>query len=415
MKKTKKSLLAFGIAILAMTAVTACQSSTEGSKSTTTAVETQKDPLSEMKEFAPEDGTFSMLLDKEWVTEDSGMDNWLVAANEKGDTVVMVMQFPKNTFPIGSISELDDTIKKSMTITNQEDMDAPSVVDFLNTSAYTCDIVADGAKGKSYILLGETEYAYYGMTMIAQSKFDKHLDSFIASGGSFKEIAPEAEDNSTVEATDTINWFNASYGVLTKINNQDLTKFGGLPANDLSAKVTQETLSSWWGVTDRESAEENLNWIMSEGHRTGFAEVMSSLDEALAGKDQESRAEAVLEIYDVTAEEAENLADMYVYYENFGENAIEGWDYCRAMSLLGWYYLADYYTEQEALDQAMDIAVVMQESFSSWDEMMDSYLRGYEYWAEESSDERRAVYEDLKAQPNSPFNIDWNLTLEKTW
>ena len=46
---------------------------------------------------------------------------------------------------------------------------------------------------------------------------------------------------------------------------------------------------------------------------------------------------------------------------------------------------------------------------------MDSYFIGYEYWAEESSDERRAVYEDLKAASDSPFNVDWNLEFEKTW
>jgi hypothetical protein len=40
---------------------------------------------------------------------------------------------------------------------------------------------------------------------------------------------------------------------------------------------------------------------------------------------------------------------------------------------------------------------------------------GYEYWAEESSDERRAVYEELKAAPDSPYQLDWNLTLEKNW
>jgi hypothetical protein len=46
---------------------------------------------------------------------------------------------------------------------------------------------------------------------------------------------------------------------------------------------------------------------------------------------------------------------------------------------------------------------------------MDSYLRGYEYWAEESSDERRAVYEDLKGREDNPYAVDFKMTLEKTW
>ena len=46
---------------------------------------------------------------------------------------------------------------------------------------------------------------------------------------------------------------------------------------------------------------------------------------------------------------------------------------------------------------------------------MDSYFRGYEYWSSESSQERRTIYEDIKGKENSPYQLDWNLSLEKTW
>ena len=46
---------------------------------------------------------------------------------------------------------------------------------------------------------------------------------------------------------------------------------------------------------------------------------------------------------------------------------------------------------------------------------MESYFAGYEYWSEESSDERRDIYEDLKSSSDNPFALDWNTTLEKTW
>ena len=85
------------------------------------------------------------------------------------------------------------------------------------------------------------------------------------------------------------------------------------------------------------------------------------------------------------------------------------------MNLLGFYYLAGYYTEQEALDLSLELATQIQPLYASWDELIDSYLRGYEYWAEESSDERRAVYEDLKSRPDNPFAVDYNTVLEKTW
>ena len=47
--------------------------------------------------------------------------------------------------------------------------------------------------------------------------------------------------------------------------------------------------------------------------------------------------------------------------------------------------------------------------------MIGSYMRGYEYWAEESSAERQAVYEDLKTREDNPFVVDFKMALEKTW
>lgn len=85
------------------------------------------------------------------------------------------------------------------------------------------------------------------------------------------------------------------------------------------------------------------------------------------------------------------------------------------MNLMSFYYLAGYYTEQEALDKSLEIATAMQPLFESWDDLMDSYMRGYEYWAEESADERRAVYEDLKTRDDSPYTVDFKTELVKTW
>ncbi|MBQ9989503.1 MAG: DUF1266 domain-containing protein [Lachnospiraceae bacterium] len=53
----------------------------------------------------------------------------------------------------------------------------------------------------------------------------------------------------------------------------------------------------------------------------------------------------------------------------------------------------------------MDIGKQIQENFASWDEYMESYFLGYEYWSEESSDERRTAYEELRETPDSPYSI----------
>jgi len=188
------------------------------------------------------------------------------------------------------------------------------------------------------------------------------------------------------------------------------------PANADSMELEQDALDDWWGVTDRASADETLDWILTEGHRADFADNMGYLQEnGIQDVAAEARADFVMDYFYVDEDEAQAMADAYAYYEQYGPNAIDGWDYCRAMNLLSFYYLAGYYNEQEALDKSLEIAQTMQPLFASWDDLMDSYLRGYEYWAEESSDERRTVYEDLKTRDDNPYAVDYNMTLEKTW
>lgn len=226
----------------------------------------------------------------------------------------------------------------------------------------------------------------------------------------------EEEDSTTGELTDTVRWFNASYAVLTELNGWDYNRFAGLPANKNSAEINKDLLKEWWDTTDRASADETLEWILTEGHRTDFVENMKYMEENGLGQvSLEERGSFLEENFGLTSKEAAFIKNGYDRYEKYGEHAISGWDYCRAMNLLGFFYLAEYYTEEEALDKSLEIAQIMQPLFESWDDLIDSYLCGYEYWSVESSDERRAVYEDLKGREDSPYKIDYHLVLEKTW
>ena len=82
---------------------------------------------------------------------------------------------------------------------------------------------------------------------------------------------------------------------------------------------------------------------------------------------------------------------------------------------MSFYYLAGYYSENEALDKSLEIAQTVQPLFGSWDDLVASYMRGYEYWAGESSAERQAVYEDIRSREDSPYQVDFKMQLEKTW
>jgi hypothetical protein len=383
------------------------------------AAKTPEDYLSKMKEFSTPDKTASLYLDQEWGEEDLQMDNWLGAGSKKGDKAVVLMQFPKTGANklADSMDSVTEMVESSYSISGKEDAEAPSVPDMSGVTASRCKMSAGGVTGDAYVVYGETDYAFYSLAYIADKMSDNDIASFKASCSKFHEEAPEVEDNFSAEMTDTIRWFNASYAILTDLNNWDYNLFGGLPANDESAATEQELLSEWWDVTDRASADETLDWILNEGHRADFVENMQTLEGAgiTADTPQEELISMLTSDYGLDNDEAQSYADSYAIYTEYGPDAISGWDYCRAMNLMGYYYIAGYYSEQEALDKSLEIAQTMQPLFESWDDLIDSYLRGYEYWADGDSEERRAIYEEIKTREDNPYQIDFKMTLEKTW
>ena len=379
---------------------------------------TPEDMLARMQEFSTPDDTASIYLDKSWKTQEAPMDGWLIAASSREDNAVFLLQFIKNglSSQAGSMEDVKDIIKTSYNLSGETKAEAPEVPGMTNVTAITGRMSVDSAEVDAYIVYGETDYAYYSMAYAADKMNDSKIASFKVSCSKFRENAPEVEDRTTAELTDTIRWFNASYAVLTDLNGWDYNRFAGLAANDDVMAMEQKSLEEWWSVTDRATADSTLDWILTEGHRATFAEDMAYLEEAgIRDIAPQERSAFLLDQFEMTEDEAQNYAEMFGFYEQYGPDAIAGWDYCRAMNLMSFYYLAGYYTEQEALDTSLEIARTMQPLFESWDDLMSSYMRGYEYWAEESADERRALYEDLKTREDNPYSVDFKMQLEKTW
>lgn len=228
--------------------------------------------------------------------------------------------------------------------------------------------------------------------------------------------SPAPGNTGRAEITDTVRWFNASYAILTELNGCNYNIFGGMMPNAAVARMQQQMLESSWSVTDRASADETLDWLLTEGHRLTFVDDMTYLEQLGMGDlAKDERVDFILDNFEVSGEDADFYIFCYDMYKQYGAEAIDAWDYCRALNLMGFFYLAGYYDETEALDTSLEIAKVLQAKFNSWDALVDSYLRGYEYWAEESSDARREIYEDLKTREDNPYLVDYNTELTKTW
>lgn len=361
-------------------------------------------------------GTTSLYMNQDWQEDETASDQIFKAGSPEGSDAIFVYQVPKGSdAQVNSIDEMKTLIRELFQSSNEKPIEDFEIAGMVNVSANRCKAMRNGFKVDACLAYGETDYAFYTIGYLAGSWKKSMLASFRVSCKNFIEFDDDpAKAELTVEQSDTVRWFNAAYAIATESNGGDYHCLGGFSLNEEVRKSQLEFLEKWWEVTDRASAEATLNWILTEGHRTGFASDMAYLEDAGMGQ-AEDRRSFYLKNFVGTEQKAELYASWYEMYEQYGQDAIIGWDYCRALNLTGLYYLAGYYSEQEALNRSLEIAQTAQGLFESWDDLVESYLRGYEYWSEKSSDDRRVLYEEIRNRADNPYQVDFKMKLEKTW
>ena len=381
----------------------------------------KKIDVANWKEYTSPDGTFSVKADEGYEIVDMQMDNWLALEAPDGRDSILAMQFAKSGGLVGGFGSLGEAIafvEESNQLSDKTEVEKPESTVLANIEAYTYKMTQDGYTEEFRVVYGETDFAHY-MLMYSEAKLKRHGKGYFNEVcAAFKENADVIEEKQSASAqiSDTLRWFNASNSILIAVNGWDYNLYGGMEADQASQMAAAQVLDNSWGVTDKAAADETLDWLLSEGHRVEFAGEMEYLAECGMNEVSEEEREAFfLENFEVTAEQAEIYAGWYGAYTERQEDAASGWDYNRALSQIANFYLAGYYTLEEALDASMDVAEIIQSSFDSWDDYMESYFIGYEYWADESSAERRELYEQIKSAGDSPFSVDFNTTLEKDW
>ncbi|MCM1145303.1 MAG: DUF1266 domain-containing protein [Blautia sp.] len=229
-----------------------------------------------------------------------------------------------------------------------------------------------------------------------------------------------SSDESTLP--DTILWFNATYAPLTYSNSGDWKLVAGLEPSGINKELEQYLMERDWDIQDRDSALETIEWLKEEGHRESFRECGRELA-AMGILDYEE--EAFLEALTESGIEEDLFRYVMVYYlyqEGLDEDAIAAWDLCRVNQLYADFYICGYMTYEEAMDASLENSRVLQQMYSSWDELMDSYMLGYQFWqsdpclTEDSPTmQRYGYYEILCEMDNGPYTLDWNMELEKSW
>lgn len=103
---------------------------------------------------------------------------------------------------------------------------------------------------------------------------------------------------------------------------------------------------------------------------------------------------------------------------NGTDQASYAWDWCRAMQIIGCGFFCDFFTRQEMREMSCQIGYRMQRQFSSWEDLCENYLDGYTRWIRsigrdpvECRAEREEIYARIKNNPNSPYQLFFNMPL----
>ncbi len=84
----------------------------------------------------------------------------------------------------------------------------------------------------------------------------------------------------------------------------------------------------------------------------------------------------------------------------------DGWQLGRAIMLWGFGYISGMCSRDDMLESSLGTAVLIQQSFSGWEELLDSHMEGYEAWVKNKSaiSRRRKAYRKMLNDPNSIIN-----------
>ena len=159
-----------------------------------------------------------------------------------------------------------------------------------------------------------------------------------------------------------------------------------------------KTLFEWgWGPCTCENAKNVAEDCLDRGHNSKYIEYCDASvpPEVLHAKYNDFELNLLEEMK-----------------RKYPEQGMLGWDLVRALSVVGGAYMAGVMPYEEAVRIAFRVCKIMQENFSSWDDMVGSYTLGYQLWRGKRKKDRLKYYKRLKRQ-SWIYKISWDTTLKE--
>jgi len=153
----------------------------------------------------------------------------------------------------------------------------------------------------------------------------------------------------------------------------------------------RNSMESQYGIENREDALATLSWLIDEGgHSTHFPN-------SLPGENT-----------------AQRQAILQKYHSDFSRFQVIAFDKIRASALARWCWKAKYLSEQEMWNSIHSSNVILQKTFSSWEELGRNWLAGYEVFRAGSIDDEFNEHLNwLLNDDESPWKtLAWNTPLD---
>lgn len=242
-------------------------------------------------------------------------------------------------------------------------------------------------------------------------------------------VKESRQDQEGEELPETILWFNATYAPLTYSNGWNWRLLGGMEPTEDNKETSRNLLEYSWSVKDRESALETTKSLLKDGHRKKCLDYTKQMEEwGILELGEEEFVQQLL-TKDVEDDAGRYAVAYLMHRAGIEPEFIAAWDLCRVNQLYADYYFCGYMTYEEAMDASLANSLNLQELYGSWEEMVEAYLLGYQFWQGEPilnvsgydygydspSQERRHYYEMLQEMEDGPYTLDWNMELKKSW
>jgi hypothetical protein len=206
-------------------------------------------------------------------------------------------------------------------------------------------------------------------------------------------------------------WALATTAIIFEFNRHRHDLLSGTVATPDGEEIGKHVLSRWWGISNQDELLGMLSWLQFEGHRAEFDQLGRRVD---ALSEREFRS---IEAAAATNPQAASQLDIArKNHRALGQKGILAWDLVRYITLCRWGYLAGYLSDAEAWDHIMPVALRLQQSFASWQDLQSDYLIGREYWSVQQTENNgaryRDIYERFLRDPSSPWNTNaWTMDL----